>query len=57
MKNDFFYVIIDIITSTLCERKESYINVHSNFGFLSNLTKLQPLALRKKALHIVNMYK
>lgn len=56
MKNDTFYVIIDTLASNLCERKKAYINVHSNFGFLSSLTNLDSLTLRKKALHIVNKY-
>ncbi|KAF0694297.1 zinc finger MYM-type protein 1-like, partial [Aphis craccivora] len=56
MKNDTFYVIIDTLSSNLCERKKAYINVHSNFGFLSNLTNLDSLTLRRKALHIVNIY-
>jgi len=56
MKNETFYVIIDTLSSHLCERKKAYINVHSNFGFLSNLINLDSLTLREKALHIVNIY-
>jgi len=56
MKNDTFFVIIDTLSLNLCERKKAYINVHSNFGFLSNLINLDSLTLREKALHIVNIY-
>ncbi|KAL5239307.1 hypothetical protein ACI65C_006717 [Semiaphis heraclei] len=56
MKNETFYVIIDTLSSHLCERKKAYINIHSNFGFLNNLINLDSLTLREKALHIVNIY-